>query len=86
MDKIPSLVRSSILAFRGLIPLLEFADPGQAAIAQSHFARFKLWTSSLGAHHESNTRSLTHYLRDASRLRSHVIELLEELQSFLGDG
>lgn len=86
MDEIPSIVGSSMQAFRILIPLLELADPGQVAIAKSLLARFKLWDGGLGAQRTSDSQSLTYRLRDAPKIRLHVISLLEELRSFLGEG
>lgn len=84
-NEIPSTVRSSIQAFRSLILVLELADTGQAATAQSNLARFKLWAGSLGAERTSDTQSLTYRLRDAPRIRSHVMSLLVELRSLLGE-
>jgi len=49
------------------------------AIAASHFARFKLWTGSIGAHRPSGSRSIEYRLRDASSIRNHIISLLQDL-------
>lgn len=86
MDTLPSLVQHSLHDFGILIQLLEINDPVRVATVQSHFARFKLWAGSLGAHRTSGMRSLIHRLRDSSTIQSHVVSLLEDLQSSLGEG
>ncbi|KAI0478146.1 hypothetical protein F4859DRAFT_521001 [Xylaria cf. heliscus] len=46
--------------------------------AETQLARFKLWAGSLGAHRTSRHRSMDYRLRDASRIRQFVVQLLGE--------
>lgn len=49
--------------------------------------RFRIWTSSAGAHRNHNDRaSLDYRLRDAFQVRSTLLELLQDLESFLAEG
>lgn len=83
---IPSLVQSCRQEFETLASRLEHGDTGQGTNAKSHFARFKLWAGSVGAHRVSGMRSLTYRLRDASTIRTQVISLLEDVKRHINEG
>jgi hypothetical protein len=83
--RIAAIVSRGISSFGALVSALDGTLPESSAVA-SHFARFKLWAGSLGAHRMSGSRSLEYRLRDASSIRNHIISLLQDLCDALDDG
>lgn len=76
-----------LAAFRGLVDpakvlQLSFPEPWIPRKLQDEHSRFKVWAGNLGAH-KTGTGSLDYRLRDASRIRSQIISLLEELCDLL---
>ncbi|KAK7413084.1 hypothetical protein QQX98_008032 [Neonectria punicea] len=78
--QIATLVARSLASFETLTSVLT-DDHALSLQVSSCLARFKLWAGNLGAHRPSGSRSLEYRLRDASRIRQHVISLLRDLCS-----
>ncbi|KAL7907213.1 hypothetical protein GGI35DRAFT_82902 [Trichoderma velutinum] len=83
--QIAPLVNHCLALFRTLSDSLS-SSQGECFTTRSHLARFRLWAGSLGAHRASGGRSLEYRLRDSSLVRSHLISLLQELVSSIGEG
>ncbi|KAF3071412.1 hypothetical protein CFAM422_006400 [Trichoderma lentiforme] len=83
--KIAPLVNRSLTLFETLSDSLS-SNQGECSTTRSHLARFRLWVGSLGAHRASGGRSLEYRLRDSSFVRNHIISLLQELVSSIGEG
>ncbi|KAK5988292.1 hypothetical protein PT974_12436 [Cladobotryum mycophilum] len=84
-SRIAPLVIRSISLFKVLTTALGDNETRSSSVT-SHLARFKLWSGSLGAHHQSGGRSLEYRLRDASFIRNHVVSLLTDLCKSLDGG
>ena len=52
---------------------------------EDQYARFKIWAGNIGAH-RSGRVSLDHRLREATRTRKRVVNLLDDLENNLNDG
>ena len=52
---------------------------------QEDIGRYRVWSQNSGAH-RSGPLSLEHRLREASRMRGMVVELLEDQENTLTDG
>ncbi|KAM7187261.1 hypothetical protein V8F33_011352 [Rhypophila sp. PSN 637] len=83
--QIASFVFRAISAFEALLFALGTSSAG-GATAASHFARFKLWVGSLGAHRSSGGRSLEYRLRDASTIKGQIVSLLQDLNESVAQG
>jgi hypothetical protein len=84
-NQIATLVNRNINSIKDLISSLPVYGI-QYSKASSQLARFKLWAGSLGAHRKSGGRSLEYRLRDASSVRQHITNLLEQLNKAIEDG
>lgn len=82
---IPALVAKNLDSLKSLVESGQDAQSSRDLLL-SHLARFKLWAGSLGAHRQSGSRSLEFRLRDASRIRNHVVSLLQDLDRSTGEG
>ncbi|PKK44968.1 hypothetical protein CI102_11366, partial [Trichoderma harzianum] len=83
--QIAPLVNRCLALFETLGDSLS-SNQGECSTSRSHLARFRLWAGSLGAHRPSGGRSLEYRLRDSSFVRKHIISLLQELVSSIGEG
>ncbi|KAL7789571.1 hypothetical protein V8C43DRAFT_97014 [Trichoderma afarasin] len=83
--KIAPLVNRCLALFETFSDSLS-SSQAECSITRSHLARFRLWAGSLGAHRSSGGRSLEYRLRDSSFVRNHIISLLQELVSSIGEG
>ncbi|KKO98717.1 hypothetical protein THAR02_09177 [Trichoderma harzianum] len=83
--KIAPLVNRCLALFETFSDSLS-SSQAECSITRSHLARFRLWAGSLGAHRASGGRSLEYRLRDSSFVRNHIISLLQELVSSIGEG
>ena len=63
---------------------LNSPDPGVLLQMVDEQSRFRVWSGNLGAH-RVGTSSLDYRLRDASHLKSQIINLLEDLAQLLAD-
>ena len=77
--------------FSRLSTLLEESDKEALGIPFSDLvdahSRFKIWQGNSGARQAGSVRSSLEYrLREASRIRNQVIELLQDLAEALEDG
>lgn len=86
MASISNLVLTALAAFQRLETLLEIKEPPLAQAVRSNLSRFKIWAGSLGAHRPYGHRSLEYRLSGATAIRTHVVELLEEMCGYLTDG
>ena len=76
-----------VKSFNGLTELLRTSDhsrnpePHLSAVAiQDEFGRFKVWAANIGAlQPASRSSSLEHRLREATKVKDHVIKLLRDL-------
>ncbi|KAK5989762.1 hypothetical protein PT974_08022 [Cladobotryum mycophilum] len=85
---ISSSVRECLQLFQKLLSMETLA---RDAFPHSTFTslmdegtQFKLWSGNIGAH-KTGASSLDHRLRDASHIRTHVLELLKDLNSMISD-
>ena len=91
MPSIASQVSTCLEAFRSLIaPHSSEVQQGaadQLSIPgmEDALARFKVWSANIGAH-RSGRSSLDFRLRDSSKIRVQVLQLLEDLSESLLDG
>lgn len=83
--QIAALVFRAISSFESLISTGD-TSLADRATAASHFARFKLWAGSLGAHRASGGRSLEYRLRDASTIKGQIVSLLQDLNVSVAQG
>lgn len=79
IPKLAHLARSIVLSFEKLVADLSTRNERNASTARSCLGRFKLWSSTSGAHVTRGTRSLGYKLEDFSTLHGHVTNLLQEL-------
>ncbi len=63
---------------------LNFPDPGIVLQVSDEESRFKVWAGNIGAH-KTGMSSLDFRLRDASHIKSQVINLLKDLIQLLQD-
>lgn len=83
--QIAALVFRAISSFEILLSTLK-TRLAENATATSHFARFKLWVGSMGAHRSSGGRSLEYRLRDASAVKGQIVSLLKDLDDSIAQG
>jgi hypothetical protein len=89
MDSISSHVARCLTLFRGLLEPpdgteLDFPDPGVVLQMMDERSRFKVWAGNIGAH-KTGMSSLDYRLRDASQIKSQVINLVQDLIRLIED-
>ncbi|KAH3913620.1 hypothetical protein HBH56_105500 [Parastagonospora nodorum] len=82
-------VSKCLVDFRNVHGSLASAEPTvrvklPASVANDLLGRFRLWVGNIGAHHKGRA-SLDYKLREASHIRTRVIELLQHLEHDLQD-
>ena len=91
-----SIAASGLLCvkyFNKLTELLRASDQPRdfelhisAVAIQDEFGRFKIWAANIGAlQPASRSSSLEHRLREATKVRDHVIKLLRDLNHSLAE-
>ena len=66
-------------------PAREFTDEISLPGVASQLGRFRVWAGNIGAHQHGRRVSLDYRLRDASRLKDQVVELLKDLDETISD-
>ena len=64
---------------------LKYTNQIKLPAVENEYARFRIWAGNIGAH-RSGRVSLDHRLREATRTRRRVVNLLDDLENNLNDG
>ncbi|KAK3303045.1 uncharacterized protein B0T15DRAFT_538931 [Chaetomium strumarium] len=88
-DSIAGHVARCLTLFRALLEPpdgddLDFPDPGVVLQMMDERSRFKVWAGNIGAH-RTGMSSLDYRLRDASHIKSQVLDLVRDLIQLIED-
>lgn len=86
---IAPLIPLCLNSFREFATTLAAKDREDSAALQNSLTdqngRFKVWAGNIGAH-QTGKSSLDYRLRDASHIRTRVVQFLKDLQEQLNEG